>query len=146
MSIEKGFDPIVPYKTSLVKLTWIILNFLSGLLVLKVIATSTLLYLSNSRRTSPSLNGRWDIRAQRGIVAEITFLYCYPFFSRKVCYFRFPFFFLLSLVVWYVARYTRFKLRTSNLHTCSMLSYASLPESQCYGNFDLLQLFQPVTK
>ena len=35
--------------------------------------------------------------------------------------------------------------KTSYLHTC-VLAYASLPEGQCDGNFDLLQVFQPITE
>ena len=38
---------------------------------------------------------------------------------------------------------SEFKPRTSDLRTC-LHTHNSLPESQCDGNFELLQLFQPM--
>ena len=134
MSIEKDFKPIVPYKTSLVKLIWIILNFLTGLLVLKVIATSTLLYLSNSRRISPSLNGRWESEGN----SRNNFL-MYPFFSFVSCGL------ICGQVLTHVLRW--------ELLTCTRAAYFCMPVCQkasateiltFYNCFNQLQNNRPV--
>ena len=43
---------------------------------------------------------KWKVRYQRGIVVEITFLYCYPFFPGKSVILDFSFLYLLWFNMW----------------------------------------------